>query len=103
MAWAELDPNLRHGSLEIPNIEDVEPLGPEDLPGLQAVQETIDRHKLTDRFNVALQHTHFDVKPGETLLTVREGDTLVTRPVLLDDVELAPGEELEAIDWLLFL
>lgn len=66
----------------------------EDLACLQELQEVFQDFDVVDDYYVMLRHKHFDLEPGETLLTTRQDRTLTTSPMQLDELTLGPGQVL---------
>lgn len=53
---------------DLPDIDDVEPLGDSDAAVLREVGDLLRKHGVSERFGVCLLHRHFDVAPGERLV-----------------------------------
>ncbi len=53
---------------DLKDIDEVEPVNPNDYECLAEIREVLKKHGKRDRFGVALLHTHFPLAPGEMLV-----------------------------------
>jgi len=67
---------------DLPDIDDLEPIGDADISALNAIREILQTRGLAQRFGVLLLHKHFDVEDDEQLVEVidKENRTLTTSP-----------------------
>lgn len=72
---------LQWGSL--PNIDDVKPMNNGDMQCLIEIREVLKRHKMIDRFGVALLHNHFALGDDEVMVEETNVDsrTLLLKPM----------------------
>lgn len=70
------------------DIDEVEPLNNSDVPALREIREVLQRHGLTERFGVALLHSHFELGDNEVMVETADpvGRTLTLQPVHEKDV-----------------
>ena len=73
---------------DLPDIDDVKPLGEEDRALMAELHQVLLRHKAVDRFGITLLHNHFPINEGEVL--VEECDpvnrVLTIKPKAADQV-----------------
>jgi len=52
----------------LPQLEEIEPLGPSDSACLEEIRDVLVRHSAIERFGITLLHDHFDVALDEVLV-----------------------------------
>jgi len=84
------------GSLK--DIDDVEPLNPDDYACLAEVRDALKKYGKSERFGVALLHKHFDMADNEVLLenTDQENRIQTLQPILKEEL----GKAVETL-WVL--
>jgi hypothetical protein len=75
--------------LDLPNIDDVEPVSEKDKLCIQEVREVLRKHNATRRFGLCLLHEHFSLAEQEVLVEScdDENRVLTVRPVPLETVK----------------
>lgn len=68
---------------KLKDIDDVEPVNNSDTDCLVEIRDVLKKHGKSDRFGVALLHSHFALASDEIMLesSDAEGRTLTTKPV----------------------
>ena len=68
---------------QLPNIRDVDPLGPADEALFQKIRRVLDEHNALHRFGIVLLHQHFSLREGERLAEFVDAEqrTLTIKPV----------------------
>lgn len=71
----------------VKDIDDVEPINNCDTDCLIEIRDVLKKHGKTERFGVALLHSHFELASDEIMLesSDSEGRTLITKPVKRSD------------------
>ena len=67
----------------LPDIDEIEPLGPSDEACLQELRNVLDRHGALERFGITLLHDHFSLSEDEMLIEEcdEQTRTLTIQPV----------------------
>jgi hypothetical protein len=67
----------------LPNIDNVEPMGDQDLAVMNEVRDVLAKHGALERFGLTLLHTHFDIGEDEILVEKvdAEARTLTISPM----------------------
>lgn len=60
--------NLAAPFKDLPDIDDVRPMGPMDRQCLEDIRNVLLKYNMIDRFGVTLLHAHFPVYEGEVLV-----------------------------------
>jgi hypothetical protein len=64
---------------KLPNIYEIERVGPQDDACIDEIREVLKRHGALQRFGITLLHQHFDMAPGELLVeSVDEENRVLT-------------------------
>lgn len=68
--------------------DEMEPFGEKDKPVIEAVQEVLERLNATERFGLALLHSHFEIADDEVLVESCDvqSRTLSVRPMKHQDL-----------------
>lgn len=61
----------------LPDLHDVEPMGPDDASCLQELRDVLIRNGAVDRFGITLLHDHFELQPDELLVETCEPEIRV--------------------------
>lgn len=80
------------GINDLPDIDDVEPVGAQDAAVFAEIQSVLAKHGALRRFGVTLLHKHYDLKPGERLVEVTDLDSRTSslRPMRSEEVTGEP-------------
>lgn len=78
---------IRASLPRLPDIHEVEPLGPDDQACIDEIREVLERHGALQRFGVTLLHQHFDVADHEVLVEKID----VERRILTSSPEAVEG------------
>lgn len=75
-------------STRLPDISEVEPIGPSDRECLEELYAVLRKHGAVDRFGINLLHDHFAVEEGEMLVETCDpaARTLTIRPASADAI-----------------
>jgi hypothetical protein len=70
-------------STPLPDIDVVQPFGPDDVALFDDLREVLSRHGALDRFGIVLLHQHFRLSPDERLVEFVDAErrVLTIRPV----------------------
>lgn len=61
----------------LPEIEEIEPLGPSDSTCLDEIRDVLVRHGAIERFGITLLHDHFEVASDEVLVETCDPESRV--------------------------
>ena len=73
---------------DLPHINDVETVTPEDEQCLNEIKAVLERYGRTDKFGITLLHSHFPLADDEVFLehTDEQARTLLSRPVKYSEI-----------------
>jgi len=68
---------------ELPDINDVPPISPEDEACLEEIKAILEKHNRTSKFGIALLHNHFMLEDDEVLMEYCDSEKrlLISKPV----------------------